>query len=308
MNSRDGAADDLRQKESSSTVALSPPCSLSSSLAGAGSHSGGDLVTLNTNVAARCVRPSAPNEHARPVPTTVPVTTVPVATVPVAPASVATVPVTTVPVAAVPVTTVPVATAPVATVPVATAPVSMPLQSAVLSSTSAEPQAVYGEQPSFRPAHKPNFSWSPSVSGADFVDMIRATYEEVLCWRRNIFLVPSGKAGKAFVQETARLLQSFADGTALEGVAFKAVTVLHALLLQNLAPASTAQDHLRTLERRLPLWQSGDVDGLLRECRSIQVRLPQRTGRTAAEAAQRDASVFAKLMMVGNIKAAIRYV
>ena len=113
---------------------------------------------------------------------------------------------------------------------------------------------------------------------------------------------------KAFVQETARLLQSFADGTALEGVAFKAVTVLHALLLQKPAPASTAEDNLRTLERRLPLWQSGDVDGLLRECRSIQVRLPQRTGRTAAEAAQRDASVFAKLMMVGNIKAAIRYV
>ena len=58
----------------------------------------------------------------------------------------------------------------------------------------------------------------------------------------------------------------------------------------------------------MPLWLSGDVDGLLRGCRSIQVRLPQRTGRTAAEAAQRDASVFAKLMMVGNIKAAIRYV
>ena len=103
MNSRDGAADDARQKESSSTVALSPPCSLSSNLAGAGSHSGGDLVTLNTNVAAWCVRPSAPNEHARPVPTIVPVTTVPVATVPV--------------------TTVPVPTAPVTTVPVATAPI-----------------------------------------------------------------------------------------------------------------------------------------------------------------------------------------
>ena len=197
MNSRDGAADDARQKESSSTVALSPPCSLSSSLAGAGSHSGGDLVTLNTNVAAWCVRPSAPNEHACPVPTTVlvttvPVATVPVTTVPVAPASVATVAVTTVSVATVPVTTVP-----VATVPVATAPVSTPLQVAVLSSTSAEPRAVYGEQPSFRPAHKPNFSWSPSVSGADFVDMIRATYEEVLYWRRNIFLVPSGKASNS---------------------------------------------------------------------------------------------------------------
>ncbi len=142
------------------------------------------------------------------------------------------------------------------------------------------------------------------------VHIINSAYEEVILWRRNVFRVPSGKAGKEFVQETARLLQSFADATAMERVAMKAVTVFHVLLLQKPAPASTAQLHLRALERRLPLWRAGEVDVLLRECRSIRARLPDRSISTLANDidAQRDASVFAKLVMLGNVKAAIRYV
>ena len=44
-------------------------------------------------------------------------------------------------------------------------------------------------------------------------------------------MVPSGKAGKAFVRELATLYQAYADATALECIALKACTVMQCLLL-----------------------------------------------------------------------------
>ena len=47
------------------------------------------------------------------------------------------------------------------------------------------------------PLQPPDFSWGP-YQGADFCTLIDTAYEEVVHWRRNIFQVPSGSAGKAF--------------------------------------------------------------------------------------------------------------
>ena len=48
----------------------------------------------------------------------------------------------------------------------------------------------------------------PRVSGphgftsyTDFVQQINLIYEEIIYWRKNLFLVPSGKHGKVFVKE-----------------------------------------------------------------------------------------------------------
>ncbi len=57
------------------------------------------------------------------------------------------------------------------------------------------------------PAQQPrNFRWGP-FEGEDFCSIISNTYEEVIHWRRNVFLVPSGSIGKAFVSEVARLFR-----------------------------------------------------------------------------------------------------
>ena len=37
-------------------------------------------------------------------------------------------------------------------------------------------------------------------------------------WRKNLFKVPSGKAGKAFVIEIARLLRAYAEAETLEAI------------------------------------------------------------------------------------------
>ena len=58
------------------------------------------------------------------------------------------------------------------------------------------------------PAQQPrNFRWGPH-EGDEFYSIISNVYEEVIHWRRNVFLVPSGSTGKAFVSELARLFQA----------------------------------------------------------------------------------------------------
>ena len=67
----------------------------------------------------------------------------------------------------------------------------------------------------------PDFSWG-WLSGHDFVHAVTAAYAEAVHWRRNIFSVPSGKAGKDFVQELSRLFRSYAERSSMECIALKA--------------------------------------------------------------------------------------
>ena len=50
----------------------------------------------------------------------------------------------------------------------------------------------------------------------------------------------------------------------------KAIIVMPSLLLQKPSQKSKSKDHLRVLERRLELWESGEVMELLKESDTIQ--------------------------------------
>ena len=54
--------------------------------------------------------------------------------------------------------------------------------------------------PAYTPLGAADFSWG-HLLGHDFVHAVTAAYVEAVHLRRNIFSVPSGKAGKDFVQE-----------------------------------------------------------------------------------------------------------
>ena len=104
----------------------------------------------------------------------------------------------------------------------------------------------------FVKAQAPKFSWaepgsSASISGGEFSSRIDTAYEALLSWRRNLFQLPSGKAGKSFVAEQARLFEAFAAGSVLESVALKAALVMPALLLQKPSSTSKAKDHTAAL-------------------------------------------------------------
>ena len=70
-------------------------------------------------------------------------------------------------------------------------------------------------------------------------DLDSTSYSEIVHWRRNLFQVPLGASGRAFVYELSRL---FYAGSALESVALKSVFVCCVLLLQRPHRISKTQD------------------------------------------------------------------
>ena len=105
------------------------------------------------------------------------------------------------------------------------------------------------ELPPFVQLSRPNFQWGDK-KGEEFVRVVEEAYHEVSGWRRNVFLVPSGSAGKEFVDELTRLFNAYAQASALESVAFKLVMVGCTLLLQKPHMKSKTRDHVNALERR----------------------------------------------------------
>lgn len=157
--------------------------------------------------------------------------------------------------------------------------------------------------PSYTSSQNTSFTWH-EIDGIDFIHMIDSTYSEVIHWRRNLFKVPSGKSGKAFVREMARLFSSYGEGSAMESIALKAAFTLPALVLQKPHARSKAKDHCEQLLRRMEAWRIGDLNSLLLEGRVIQQQLRQTSKRSddKANLAQR----FATLVKEGKLKAAMR--
>ena len=111
------------------------------------------------------------------------------------------------------------------------------------------------------------------VSGEEFVGFVDKTYDEILNWRKNLFKLPSGNASKKFVKTLAEWIQFFNTGSDLKGVALKVFHILPALLLQKPSRKSKAKEHLKSLEKRLVKWETGDFESLLAEARVVQARL-----------------------------------
>ena len=160
--------------------------------------------------------------------------------------------------------------------------------------------------PPFAPVPTPKFRWGDR-NGLEFTHAIDLTYKEVVKWKRNLFKLPSGKAGKSFVCELTHLFQAYADGSTLDCMALQAAMVMPALILQKPHPKSKAKDHAKHLARRLQLWTEGDLESLLNEGRTIQRQFTQQC-HSQARSTEQNARTFAKLMMEGKVRAALRLI
>ena len=159
--------------------------------------------------------------------------------------------------------------------------------------------------PSYESAVTPNFLWG-DIDGESFAHSIDCCYAEIVHWRRNLFKTPSGKAGKSFVRELSRLFRAFGDASAMESVALKAAMVLPALRLQKPHAKSKAKDHSTHLERRLKLWEKGNINLVMIEGCTIQYQLKKRIIPNGVNPDDQKAHTFAKLMMEGKVKAVLR--
>ena len=84
--------------------------------------------------------------------------------------------------------------------------------------------------PSFPRANRPDFKWG-DMDGMKVIVDIDKTYSENVHWRHNLSRIPSGKQGKAFIHEMARLFSGYAESTSIEGVAIEAAKAFPALVL-----------------------------------------------------------------------------
>ena len=116
------------------------------------------------------------------------------------------------------------------------------------------------------------FKWG-DIDAATFIVRVEMIYGKVVYWKKNLFLLPTGKSGKLYIDESVKLLNSWVEGKAPHNIAFKAIMIMPNLLLQKPSKNSKAKDNLTTLERRMQSWLKGDLMELLDEGQTIQKNL-----------------------------------
>lgn len=87
-------------------------------------------------------------------------------------------------------------------------------------------------------------------------------------------MLPSGAAGKRFINELNRILNLWTDKSSFKNVALEKIHVLSGLLLQKPSKSSKEKDHLNAYEKSSKLWEEGKILELLDENRTIQERIP----------------------------------
>jgi len=93
------------------------------------------------------------------------------------------------------------------------------------------------------------------------------------------------------------------DKTPLKDIAFKAIMVMPALLLQKPSRTSKSKEHVSALKRRLALWENGDLSELLHEGETIQAQLNSTTNKRSIDEISRQ---FVGRMSKGNVNGAIK--
>ena len=149
----------------------------------------------------------------------------------------------------------------------------------------------------------PNNNWHDKT-GVQFVEMINRIYENVIQWKKNLFKLPSGAAGKSFISELTLWLDHFNRGTELRSIALKVFMILPSIMLQKPSRNSKAKDHAKRLDERINLWHEGKVDDIMKECSRIQKNLISSIpkNRTPEDSARS----FAKLVWNGRVSAALK--
>ena len=87
-----------------------------------------------------------------------------------------------------------------------------------------------------------------------------------------LFLLPTGAAGKGFIEEMIRLVNSWTYKSDLETIALKALMIMPGLLLQKTFLNSKSKENFETLKRRLFLWKNGQLDQFIFERKTIKTR------------------------------------
>ena len=87
------------------------------------------------------------------------------------------------------------------------------------------------------------------LSGPEIATSVNKAYKKIVKWRRNIFLLPSGQAGKAFIEEMTKTINFFTSTAHVQSVSLTMVIIMPALLLQKPSKKSKSKDHVAYLTK-----------------------------------------------------------
>ena len=132
---------------------------------------------------------------------------------------------------------------------------------------------------------------------------LEEAYEQIVYWRKNVFMVPTSTSGKKFFNKTTIHFDQWTNDTPLKSIALKAINVMPDLLQQKPSRKSKARGHLIALLRRSKLWDGGNINELLDESKKIQERL--RSTNTTMNL-QKIPMKFKHLMQNENVNEALK--
>ena len=116
----------------------------------------------------------------------------------------------------------------------------------------------------------PNTNYN-NITPEEFVSSINKVYEEMMSWKKNLFLLPSGIAGRNFIKLLSEWLGNYNNTTTFQGIALKVVSVLPNLLLQKPTPKSKTKDNSSSYPLR---WRAYVRKPESRDFRSLESELP----------------------------------
>ena len=150
-----------------------------------------------------------------------------------------------------------------------------------------------------------NIKWGNMVGEMTIKAKITATYEEIITtWRKNLFLLPRGKVGTEFIKELTRLIKLFTAPSKWNRIALSQLHIFIPLMLQKPSAKSKAKDHVKYLDKRLKLWEAGNLDAILSENREIQKKLKKSQKKTS----EKKEKAFTRLMLLGKVSQAMKFV
>ena len=106
------------------------------------------------------------------------------------------------------------------------------------ASSSSKSNEKYDKEVQEPEKQHENHYWN-TVPGRIFHKDLEEAYNQIVYWHKNVFVVPTGAAGKKFIDEISTLLNLWTNNTLIKNIALKAIHVMPALLLQK--PSKTSK-------------------------------------------------------------------
>ena len=157
--------------------------------------------------------------------------------------------------------------------------------------------------PAFTPVMQTPDKAYNGIEGTDLVEIVSEIYNDMVRWKKNLFQLPSGKAGKELIKLLTTWLRNYNEETTYQSIALKVVMILPNLLLQKPSATSKSKDHVKSLELRIQMWNEGRIRELWNDSNVIQNKMTSKSQKSPDDVTR----IFTKLMFEGKPGAAMKF-